>query len=81
MGNQNELLQWRNAFVWYMCMRLNIQRPNFIEYWRDFVLGFKPIPECATLDSRVNDKEEFVILYTEFKWRIGVHFGQNAAKK
>ncbi len=25
-------------------------------------------------------KEEFVILYTEFKWRIGVHFGQNAAK-
>ncbi len=25
-------------------------------------------------------KEEFVILYTEFKWRIGVHFEQNAAK-
>ncbi len=25
-------------------------------------------------------KEEFVILYTEFKWQIGVHFGQNAAK-
>ncbi len=25
-------------------------------------------------------KEEFVILYTELKWRIGVHFGQNAAK-
>ncbi len=25
-------------------------------------------------------KEEFVILYTEFKWRIGVHFAQNAAK-
>ncbi len=25
-------------------------------------------------------KEEFVILYTEFKWRIEVHFGQNAAK-
>ncbi len=25
-------------------------------------------------------KEKFVILYTEFKWRIGVHFGQNAAK-
>ncbi len=25
-------------------------------------------------------KEEFVILYTEFKWRIGVHFGQNAGK-
>ncbi len=25
-------------------------------------------------------EEEFVILYTEFKWRIGVHFGQNAAK-
>ncbi len=25
-------------------------------------------------------KEEFVMLYTEFKWRIGVHFGQNAAK-
>ncbi len=25
-------------------------------------------------------KEEFVILYTEFKWQMGVHFGQNAAK-
>ncbi len=25
-------------------------------------------------------KEEFVILYTEFKWQIGVHFGQNAVK-
>ncbi len=25
-------------------------------------------------------KEKFVILYTEFKWRKGVHFGQNAAK-
>ncbi len=25
-------------------------------------------------------KEESVILYTEFKWRIGVNFGQNAAK-
>ncbi len=25
-------------------------------------------------------KEEFVILYTEFKWRIGPYFGQNAAK-
>ncbi len=25
-------------------------------------------------------KEEFVILYTEFKSQIGVHFGQNVAK-
>ncbi len=25
-------------------------------------------------------KEEFVILYTEFKCWTGVHFGQNAAK-
>ncbi len=38
------------------------------------------MPECVTLDSRVSDQEEFVILYTEFKRRIGVHFGQNAAK-
>ncbi len=25
-------------------------------------------------------EEEFVILYTEFKRRIGVHFGRNATK-
>ncbi len=44
------------------------------------LLGFKPIPDCATLDSCVSDQEDFVILYTEFKWRIEVHCGQNASK-
>ncbi len=25
-------------------------------------------------------KEELVILHIEFKWQVGIHFGQNAAK-
>ncbi len=46
-----------------------------IEYW-DLNLY-----QSALLSIHVRViKEEFVILYTEFKWGIGVHFGQNAAK-
>ncbi len=44
-----------------------ISTGNYLE-GHILILGFKPIPECATHDSRVSDKEEFVILYTEFKW-------------
>ncbi len=54
----------------------NVMALRNVQRW----LGFKPIPECATLDLRVSDQGRLLILYTEFKWRIGVHFGQNAAK-
>ncbi len=45
------------------------------------LLRFKPIPERATLDSRVSDRGRLCdSTHIEFKWRLGIHFERNAAK-
>ncbi len=58
-----------------------LPRTPLIHHWIK-QLAPKPIPERTTPPPIYVwvIKEEFVILHTEFKRRVGVHFGQNAAK-
>ncbi len=50
------------------------------QYFRR-LLGFKPIPERATLHSCVSDQGKIPdSTNIEFKWRVRVHFAQNIAK-
>ncbi len=44
-------------------------------------MGFKPIPECAIIDSWGRDQRKICDSTIDFKWRVVVHFGEYAAKK